>query len=1211
MNKKQKELSLSSRKRDNLAFIAIASIFLNIFGGFLAKSLHLPLWLDTIGTCVCAYFANLPLTLLVGISQNLFFGFFDRINLIYAVVGAVIALCARYCAKKGFFDSLTPAMIASFVVGVVSIFISAHLDLFFNSGYTGNPWADAFYDMLRFKGFPKLVCAIAGEAIINIVDKQFTVLIAYFIIKYMLSLKSKNVSIKSSLQAIILAIILAISAVIVVFSGKQQAQAEEKSINFGSYVETIYNNTNGLSSTGINMISETPDGYIWIGGYAGLTRYDGTRFEYLTEGGISNVTALFTDGMGNLWIGTNDNGIFIYNGSSFRNIRKENGLTENSIRTITQAKDGTVYIGTTGKMCKLTKDNRIIPIDNEISHVRSLCEIGKDVMAGVDYSGNFFIMRDGEVTLTKALDDDQARFTCVMFDKGKCYIGTTSDYIIQLSERRNSDELSEKKIYVKGISDITNIEKDSKDNIWVCSYNGAGILAEDDRFYPLQYKDFNSGIQDLEEDYEGNLWFASTKQGVMKLSSSAITDLYSFMGFDKTSVNAVTKWNGYLYCGTDHGLDIIDPISYEKISDSLTELVGNTRIRSLMVDSKDRLWVCCYGKGLACQDKDGKITYFNKEDNKTSGNHFRCLLETKDGGMVAGCSDGMTFIENDKVVSTLDDSSGLETPQILTLASSKSGDKIYAGSDGSGIYIIEDGKVTGAITEKDGLSSLIILRLIPYNDGFFVVTSNSLSYMEDDKVRKIESFPYYNNFDVVFNDDEAWVLSSCGIFVAKLDDLLDENNSELIYELYDAKTGLRGSITANSWQYVDENNNLYFCSNAGVQKINMNSQNSFSGIYKMQIASVKSDGKTVPLSNGKYLISAEADDFAITPTLCNYNLDDLKVRFYVEGLDTKPITTRQSQLSEIVYRNVPHGSYKIHLQILDNMENVIQEQSFPLIKEAKMWENAYYQFYLFIVSLWMVAYGTWVIIAVRQTAKRRKELEQMKVLLEEKVKEQTSQIVAQSKKMEAMQWNAIESMAALIEDRDGNTGEHVKNTRKYVNMIARELQRENVYSDVINDEFIDTITAVAPLHDVGKIRISDTILNKPGRFTDEEYEIMKTHSSLGGQVVRNILGEDADPYLLENAQNMATYHHERWDGKGYPEGKKGEEIPLCSRIMSVADVFDALVSKRVYKDAFSIDSAYDEITKCSGTQFEPCIVDAMVKIRPEVEEYLRKIHKDI
>ena len=160
--------------------------------------------------------------------------------------------------------------------------------------------------------------------------------------------------------------------------------------------------------------------------------------------------------------------------------------------------------------------------------------------------------------------------------------------------------------------------------------------------------------------------------------------------------------------------------------------------------------------------------------------------------------------------------------------------------------------------------------------------------------------------------------------------------------------------------------------------------------------------------------------------------------------------------------------------------------------------------------------------------------------------------------------------------------------------------------DVLTDEYIDSVIKSAPLHDIGKIRISDSILNKPGKLTDEEFEIMKQHTTYGAQVIEQCISTLPGSNFLGEAKNIAKYHHEKWNGKGYPEGLSGEDIPLSARIMAVADVFDALISKRVYKDAFSFDKAMEIIKEDSGTHFDPKVAEAFLAASAQVRETARR-----
>ena len=204
-----------------------------------------------------------------------------------------------------------------------------------------------------------------------------------------------------------------------------------------------------------------------------------------------------------------------------------------------------------------------------------------------------------------------------------------------------------------------------------------------------------------------------------------------------------------------------------------------------------------------------------------------------------------------------------------------------------------------------------------------------------------------------------------------------------------------------------------------------------------------------------------------------------------------------------------------------------------------------------------------------------------------------------------MQDGLIITMADLVENRDENTGAHIQKTAAYVKIIVEGLKQKGYYADRITPKFMSDVVRSAPLHDVGKINIPDNVLNKPGKLTDEEFEIMKSHTTAGKQILDKAIDTVGGGNYLKEARNMAAYHHERWDGKGYPEGLHGEVIPLSARIMAVADVFDALTSSRVYKPAFSIEKALSIIEEGKGTQFDAKCVEVFMDNLPRV----RVIHK--
>jgi len=226
--------------------------------------------------------------------------------------------------------------------------------------------------------------------------------------------------------------------------------------------------------------------------------------------------------------------------------------------------------------------------------------------------------------------------------------------------------------------------------------------------------------------------------------------------------------------------------------------------------------------------------------------------------------------------------------------------------------------------------------------------------------------------------------------------------------------------------------------------------------------------------------------------------------------------------------------------------------------------------------------------------------------LELMVQEKVAELIRSKEKM-------LETMANIIECRNLESGSHVKRTKDLVRILAECLCENPAIGCDIREAEVDIMAKAAPLHDVGKISISDSVLLKPGKLTVEEFEIMKTHTTLGGAMIKlmiydNDSDDEEDDKYLSCCYDIAMYHHERWDGKGYPNGLSGDAIPLSARILSLVDVYDALVSERVYKAAMPHDQAVSIICEGSGTQFDTKIIDAFRLVAKKFDEYA-SIHK--
>jgi putative two-component system response regulator len=216
-------------------------------------------------------------------------------------------------------------------------------------------------------------------------------------------------------------------------------------------------------------------------------------------------------------------------------------------------------------------------------------------------------------------------------------------------------------------------------------------------------------------------------------------------------------------------------------------------------------------------------------------------------------------------------------------------------------------------------------------------------------------------------------------------------------------------------------------------------------------------------------------------------------------------------------------------------------------------------------------------------------------------------VQAQLKEIYDSQMSTIFALAKLAESRDDDTGRHLERVQNLCSMLAREMSSVSRYKKIITPKFIENIFNASPLHDIGKVGISDSILLKPGRFTPEEFEKMKRHSTLGAETLEYVYKRYPKNVFLNMGIEIARHHHERWDGTGYPDKLKGEDIPLCARIMSVIDVYDAMRSKRCYKEPRSHEETVIEILRCSGTQFDPGIAEIFNEIQEQMRDEWEKL----
>ncbi len=938
--------------------VPLFAIALNLLGKQVSVYFDLPVWLNNVGTFVCAMSlgpAPAAITALISGAIFVVMGYTEVVW--YIVVGMALGFVAGLMYKRKGLSDLFYASFTAMVTGFVSVILSVPINQVFNGGYCGNEWGDAMFDMIYRIVESKIICNFVGEAFVDIPDKVLSMAIALAIIHLFRKVSEK----KQKSGAAALFILFALIPFTSFFSNSLPINAKEDSSD--NYQAIIYDRTNGLEVSEVNTIVQTEDGFIWVGTYSGLFRYDGSSFDRVNvDSHINNVVCLFVDRDENLWIGTNDGGLVYYDRSDYstRLYTIEDGLASNSVRKMCQDEAGNVYVGTVGDMTVISPDGSLK--NYNLTFLKDLKYVGDGVVGGVTNSGTLFFMKDGEVIASDDYKEAEwVYYTTFAFDgEGNFRVGTSSNFIRGFTFKNGKIEFSRN----YSIGQIPNCSKliysPEKNGYLICSESAAALITKNGSVRNYSQTAFSSAICDVLVDRQDNIWFASGKQGIMKLSENVFTDIYEQAGLEKSVVNSLLIRDNNLYVGTDNGMKVIDINNYSEKKYSFLDEFEGVRIRNIFEDSKGNLWVATYGKdGLVKLRKDGSLKAFNEAEANTLGGRFRTTIELKDGTILAASNTGLNYIKNDKVIKTLGEEDGLITPQILCMYEKEDG-TVYAGSDGDGIYVIKDMKIVDHINMSRGLKSLVVMRMVPYKDGLFYVTGSSLFYDDGVSVRELDNFPYSNNFYIrIMDNGDAWIGSGAGIYVAKADDIVE--NGDYSYELLNRSRGLDSSLTSNSWDVMN-GDTLFICCNDGVRSVSTREYDSFDINYPISISSVYADDVEIHEIDGVYNIPSTAKRIDIDPAVLNYSLSNPNVHMYMENVDEVGIKTEQDELGPVSYTNLQRGKHIFHIEIVSYPDDtVIRDETFTIFKASQKFEEPYFMAYTILVAAWFVAFTAWMI----------------------------------------------------------------------------------------------------------------------------------------------------------------------------------------------------------------------------------------------------------
>lgn len=940
------------------------------------------------------------------------------------------------------------------------------------------------------------------------------------------------------------------------------------------FASVLYDGSNGLPTSEANAIVQSDNGLIWIGSYSGLIRYDGNEFyRYDSSTGIASVMSLFVDSEDRLWVGTNDSGVAVLHDEEFKFYNGKDGLDSLSVRSIAEDNEGNIFIATTSGIAYIDPDGTLHVVNSPQVDNEYVCELYStgDVIYGITNNYGFFTVENCKVTAfygTAETGDKKVNTVYPDPDpqkKGFIYLGTDGSelYYVDLNDNFN----------VVGSYTVENADPESRLEcvnsirringlLWICADNGVGYFDENMTFVKLLDVPLNNSVDHLVEDFEGNLWFSSSRQGVMKIVENRFIDISKMAGYDKFVANSTYKYGEDLYIATDEGLRVLDS-SYAAKNNKATENLTGKRIRCIKKDASDNLWFCHYGNEgeLVRYDPQNDEYFVFNTDNGLVSNKVRMLKELSDGRIAVATGGGVNIISGDSVISTYNKSNGISNLEILCIEEMADG-RLMFGSDGGGIYIADGTKVS-QLGIAQGLKSEVILRIKKdaKEELYWIITSNSVAYYKDGEITTVKNMPYSNNFDLFFDRyDRLWILSSNGIYVINREELLRDERISFVH--YDMDGGLPGIATANSYSYIDVDGTLYVAASTGIYSVNINEEKENVSNVKLSVPYISLDDKTVWIHGDEIRVSADCKRINIYANAFTYSLADPHVMYYLEGFDDAPVYTTKSNMSYASYTNLKGGTYRFHISILDSVTGR-EEKSFVLtiVKDTALYERPWFIGMCGLFGVLLI-FSAVMLIYRRKTVKLLKDREENRKLINE----------------------MTQVFSSCIDMKDAYTNGHSARVAKYTAMFAKRLGK--------SDEEVERVYNIALLHDIGKISIPDNILNKPGRLDDAEFAIMKSHSSRGYEILKNIT-------IAPGIALGAGYHHEKYDGTGYPSGLKGEEIPEVAQIIAVADAFDAMYSTRPYRRQLPLEAVIAEIKRCSGTQFNPKVVQAFLSLAEE------------
>ena len=947
------------------------------------------------------------------------------------------------------------------------------------------------------------------------------------------------------------------------------------------YVSKKWTTEDGLPGMTITTVMQDKTGYIWIGTYDGLVRFDGVEFKTFSRSSdtrfdFASARSLLQSSDETIWIGHNDEGVTsIAKDGTITKYSMETGLPNNKVNALCEDLSHNIWLGTAGGVCYITPQK-------EIKFPQGLAELGQEkILVSAlycDTAGRMWIATGLENDLFVYVNSKLERYegiksiknpsvrSVIQDDTGAFWFGMGGSYVVRI---HNGEET----VYDvghnhHGSTAVNTIIQDKKGNYWFGMDAGITILHNS----TFSYYDKTNGLSDdivcqIIEDKEGNIWVGFDRGGLQKLSHAK----FATVSMD-SSVNAICEdtMRKLTWLGTDNGVACYKDNQF--IENEVTRRTKGCRVRHIEMTKDNEILISSYSDfPQLCVYPDDSIKVWTTDDGISQ--KCRLAIKASNGDYYVGTTQGLSIIHHeDGRVTTLTRDDGFENHYIMWLYEDDK-NQIWAGTNGGGIHILKDEKIIKHYSSNEnegGLAGNVIFKILKNNDCIWVATGTGLSkYIEEtDSFVNITSRNGLGT-DSVFQmicdyTQTVWMTTNKGIFsvpYSEVDALAAGKADKLNVKYYGASDGLITSgVTSTSLSSKDSLGRVWFTLVDGFAIYDPLKSGAKNDSPRATFQYYTIDDVTYEYKDNIIVVDPDIKRLSLKFTALSYfSSENLKFSYRLEGFEDKYSEWTNARI--VSYTNLKPGTYRF-VVLTQNDDGVVSEPAqLTVIKTPYVWQRAWFWFVTILVIACLIAF-----LANRVIKYRIKKIE--------------------AKAQEERMFNKaiIGAFANCVDGKDTYTNGHSLRVAKYTRMLAQRLGED--------PDTVEKFYNIALMHDIGKIGIPDAILQKPGKLTDEEFDIMKSHPGRGFLILKDVK-------ILEDLAAGARYHHERFDGKGYPDGLRGQNIPWVARIIAVADTFDAMSSTRPYRKSLPEDFIIQEIKNCAGTQFDPAVVEKFLELYNE------------